>query len=83
MMVYNANNSAIISQTGLYLKNSTATETANIASIQRWNTTTDTVSSNSAAWGCLGLEISAGFGIDIQMVDNKLVISLATATGDI
>lgn len=83
MMVYNDNNSAIISQTGLYLKNSTATETANIASIQKWNTTTDTVSSNSGAWGGLGLEISAGFGIDIQMVDNKLVISLATATGDI
>ena len=50
MMVYNANNSAIISQTGLYLKNSTAAETANIASIQRWNTTYDTVSNNSAAW---------------------------------
>lgn len=48
-----------------------------------WNSTTDTVSSNSGAWGGSGIEISAGFGIDIQMVDNKLVISLATATGDI
>ena len=48
-----------------------------------WNSTTATVATNSGAWGGQGIELSAGFGIDIQMVDNKLVISLATATGDI
>ena len=48
-----------------------------------WNSTTATVATNSGAWGGQGIELSAGFGIDIQLVDNKLVISLATATGDI
>lgn len=48
-----------------------------------WNDTSDVVSSSSAAWGGQGIEISAGFGIDIQMVDNKLVISLAVNTGEI
>lgn len=48
-----------------------------------WNSTTATVSTNSGAWGGSGIEISAGFGINIQLIDNKLVFSLATATGDI
>jgi hypothetical protein len=48
-----------------------------------WNSTTATVNANSGAWGGSGIEISAGFGINIQLIDNKLVFSLATATGDI
>lgn len=48
-----------------------------------WNDTSDAVSSNSAAWGGEGIEISAGFGIDIQMVDNKLIVSIASNTGEI
>ena len=48
-----------------------------------WNDTTDVVSSSSAGWGGQGIEISAGFGIDIQTADNKLLISVVTATGEI
>lgn len=48
------------------------TVTANSAD---WNVTTDTVSSNSGAWGGNALPISAGPGIKFEMVDDTLVAS--------
>lgn len=83
---YIQNNSATINEVNTsYQTNSGTYLTAHQSLPQSadWNSTTATVSTNSGAWGGSGIEISAGFGIDIQMVDNKLLISLATATGDI
>lgn len=40
-----------------------------------WNSTTTTVSSNSASWGGSILPISAGPGVKIDVVDNTLVFS--------
>jgi hypothetical protein len=54
------------------------TVTANSAD---WNATTDTVSSNSGAWGGSALPISAGPGVDIQLVDDTLVFSAVPQTG--
>lgn len=47
------------------------------ANSANWNETTDTLSSNSAAWGGSALPISAGPGISLSMVDGVLVISTA------
>lgn len=46
--------------------------TANSAT---WNDTSNTVSTNSAAWGGSALPISAGPGINVALVDNTLVFS--------
>lgn len=40
-----------------------------------WNSTTDTVSSNSGTWGGSALPISAGPGIKFEIVDGTLVAS--------
>lgn len=42
---------------------------------------TDVVTANSGAWGGSALPISAGPGIDVQLVDDKLVFSAIPQTG--
>lgn len=56
-----------------------ATEAINVVTggSANWNGTTETVSSNSGAWGGSALPISAGPGIALNLVDGVLVISTA------
>lgn len=44
-------------------------------SAEEWNSNYDTVTTNSGAWGGSALNISAGPGINVNLVDNTLVFS--------
>lgn len=48
-------------------------------SSDQWNSNYETVNTNSGVWGGSALNISAGAGIQIQLINNVLVISTATA----
>lgn len=70
-----------ISPDGITLRNDIeGNQDVNVTEVAKWNETTDTLSSNSAAWGGSALPMSAGDGIDLNIVNNTLVIS-STVTG--
>lgn len=70
-----------ITPDGITLRNDIdGNQDVNITEVAKWNETTDTLSSNSAAWGGSALPMSAGDGIDLNIVNDTLVIS-STVTG--
>lgn len=67
-----------ISPDGITLRNDIeGNQDVNVTEVSKWNETTDTLSSNSGAWGGSALPISAGAGISLSVVDGVLVISTA------